>query len=173
MKYKQPFPGFELGLPTPYSNNDNPYTMCTPIRLVWSKVVKLATIVEGDQKAPFSIDTTPKCRRGRYSFPRIAPLYPWYVPYIAESLVWHECSPMVWETWVQSQVASYRRLKKCYLIPPCLTLSNIRYVSRVKWSNPEKGVAPSPTPQCSRYQKGSLRVTLDLGHQPDLYENIT
>ena len=31
--------------------------------------VKLATIVEGDQKAPFSIATTPRCRGGRYSFP--------------------------------------------------------------------------------------------------------
>ena len=38
----------------------------------------------GDLKAPFSIATTPKCREGRYSFPWIAPLYPWYVPYIAE-----------------------------------------------------------------------------------------
>ena len=38
------------------------------------------TIVEGDQKAPFSIATTPRCREGRYSFPMIAPLY----PYIAE-----------------------------------------------------------------------------------------
>ena len=27
-------------------------------------------------------------------------------------------------------------------MPPCLTLSIIRYVSRVKWSNPGKGVAP-------------------------------
>ena len=43
----------------------------------------------------------------------------------------------------------------------CLTLSNIRYVSRVKWSNPGKGVAPSPTPQCSSYGKGSLLVILD------------
>ena len=33
---------------------------------------------------------------------------------------------------------------KWYLIPPCLTLSNIRYVSRVKWSNPGKGVVPFP-----------------------------
>ena len=32
------------------------------------------------------------------------------------------------------------------MIPPCFTLSNIRYVSRVKRSNPGKGVAPSPTP---------------------------
>ena len=53
--------------------------------------------------------------------------------------------------------AHMQRLKKWYLIPPCLTLSNIRYVSRVKWSNPGKGVAPFPTPQCSSYWKGSLK----------------
>ena len=41
------------------------------------------------------------------------------------------------------------------------TLSIIRYGSRVKWSNPGNGVAPSPTPWCSSYRKGSLRVTLD------------
>ena len=64
-------------------------------------------------------------------------------------LIGVECSAMIRETGVQSQVASYQ--KKWYLIPPCLTLSNIRYVSRVKWSNPQKGVAPSPTPRCSSY----------------------
>ena len=42
------------------------------------------TVVEGDQKAPFSIATTPRCKGGRNSFPWIAPLYPWYIPYIAE-----------------------------------------------------------------------------------------
>ena len=46
--------------------------------------VKLATVVEGDQKAPFSIATTSKYRVGCFPFPRIAPLYPWYVHYIAE-----------------------------------------------------------------------------------------
>ena len=75
---------------------------------------------------------------------------------------WVECSPMVRETWVQS---SYQRLWKWYLIPPCLTLGNIRCVSRVKWRNPGKGVAPSPTPQCSSYWKGSLPVALDYSHQ--------
>ena len=30
-------------------------------------------------------------------------------------------------------------------------LNNIRYVSRIKWINPGKGVAPSPTPLCSSY----------------------
>ena len=32
-------------------------------------IKKLATIVEGNPKAPFSIVTTPMCRGGRYSFP--------------------------------------------------------------------------------------------------------
>ena len=66
---------------------------------------------------------------------------------------------------VQSQVESYQRLKKWYLTPPCLTLSIIRYVTRVKWSNPGEGVAPSPTPRCSSYWKGSLRVALDYSRQ--------
>ena len=44
-----------------------------------------------------------------------------------------------------------QRLLKWYLIPPCLTLSNMRYVSRIKWSNPGKEVVPSPTPRCSSY----------------------
>ena len=37
---------------------------------------KLPILVEGDLKAPFSIATTPRFRRGLYSFPWIGPLYP-------------------------------------------------------------------------------------------------
>ena len=48
------------------------------------KLVKLATLVEGDQKAPFSIATTLRYRGGRNSIPWIDPLSPLYVPYIAE-----------------------------------------------------------------------------------------
>ena len=48
---------------------------------------------------------------------------------------------------------------------PCLILSNIRYISRVKWSNPGKGLAPSPTPWCSSYCKRSLLVALDYVRQ--------
>ena len=44
---------------------------------------------------------------------------------------------------------------------PCLTLSIIKKGSRVKWSNPGKWVAPSPTPWCSSYWKGGVRVALD------------
>ena len=71
---------------------------------------------------------------------------------------------------VQSQVVSYQRLKKWNLISPCLTLSIIRYVSRVKWNNLGEGVASYPTPRCSSYWKGSLRVTLDFSCQ--LYLHI-
>ena len=39
-------------------------------------LLKLATVVEGDPKAPFSIATTPRCRGRYYVFPWIAPLYP-------------------------------------------------------------------------------------------------
>ena len=57
-----------------------------------------------------------------------------------------ECLPMAREIGIQSQVESYQSLKKWHLIPRCLTLSIIRYVSRVKWNNPKKGVVPSPAP---------------------------
>ena len=63
---------------------------------------------------------------------------------------------MVRETGVQSHVESYQRLKKWYLMPPCLILSIIR----IKWNNLRNGVAPSSMPQCCSYWKGSLWVTL-------------
>ena len=78
---------------------------------------------------------------------------------------------MAWETWVQSQVKSYQRLKKWFLMLPCLTLSIIRYGSRVKWSNPGKELVPTPTPWCSSYRKWSLRVTLNYGRQIYLLSN--
>ena len=63
--------------------------------------------------------------------------------YIYELTHQFEYLSMARETGVQSQAESYQRLKKWYLISPYLTLNIIRYVSRVKWSNPRKGVAPS------------------------------
>ena len=41
--------------------------------------------------------------------------------------LWVECSPIVRETRVQSQVETYQRLKKWHLMPPCLTLRLTRY----------------------------------------------
>ena len=57
------------------------------------------------------------------------------------------------------------KTQKCYLMLPCLAHSPIRLKSRVKWSNPGNGVAPSPTSRCRSYWKGSLWVTLDQGCQ--------
>ena len=53
-------------------------------------------------------------------------------------------------------LSHYQRLKKWYLISLCLTLSIIRYVSRVKWSNHRKWEAPFPIPRCSSYWEGRL-----------------
>ena len=39
----------------------------TRIRPRELKFVNLATLVEGDLKAPYSMTTTPRCRGGRYS----------------------------------------------------------------------------------------------------------
>ena len=47
---------------------------------------------------------------------------------------WVECSPMVRETGVQSQVESYQRFKKWYLMPPCLTLSMGKVEQSWEWS---------------------------------------
>ena len=76
---------------------------------------------------------------------------------------------MARETWVQSQLESYQRLKKWYLMLPCLTLSIIRCGSRVKWCSPGKGVAPSSTSQCSSYWKGNLQ--LDIGIMVRVFTN--
>ena len=72
------------------------------------------------------------------------------------------------ETGVQSQVESYQIFKKWYLIPQ-------HYKVRIKsrWSNPGKGVVPSPKPWCSSYWKRSLRVTLNYGRSPYFLYYIT
>ena len=78
---------------------------------------------------------------------------------------------MARETWVQSLIESYQRLKNWHLMPPCLTLRIIMYGSRVKWSNPGKGEAPFPTSRCSSYWKERLRVTFDYGHELYLFSS--
>ena len=43
--------------------------------IIFAHGTKLATVVEGDLKVPFSIATTPRCRGGCCSFLWIAPFY--------------------------------------------------------------------------------------------------
>ena len=85
--------------------------------------------------------------------------------------LWVEYSPKVWKTGVQYQVESYQRLKKCYMVAPCLTLSIKRYRTRVNWSNQGKRITPTHTLQCCSYWKGNLLVTLNYGRQ--LYSSST
>ena len=54
------------------------------------------------------------------------------------------------------------KTQKMVLDAPLLNAQH--YKVRIK-SNPEKGVASSPTSRCSSYRNGSLRVTLDYGRQ--------
>ena len=71
--------------------------------------VKLATIVEGNPKAPFSIATTPMCRGGRYSFPGL--LYFTLDPYLIMlsakqgSIKYHFLSLWYDSTWDWTQVS--------------------------------------------------------------------
>ena len=79
--------------------------------------------------------------------------------FIGSLVYWVECSPVVRETEVQSQVESYLRLKNMLL--DTLLLNTQHYKVRIKGivEQSGKGVAPSPTPRCGSNWKGSLRVT--------------
>ena len=156
------------------------------------------TVVEGNQKVPFSIATTPRYRGGRYSFPWITPLYPWYVSRvkycwmlskevsstILKTLLWRDMGLKPgfldhWRTlyplgqwldfgkmvWVFVHGPGELGSISARVIPKTQkTLSIIRYGSKVKWINPGKGLAPSPTTWCGCYRKGKLGVTLHYGH---------
>ena len=67
-----------------------------------------------------------------------------------------ECSPMAKVTGVQSQVESNQKLKKWYLIPPCVT-QHYKVWIKGKVQQSREGVTPFPTLRCSRYWRGSLR----------------
>ena len=62
---------------------------------------------------------------------------------------------MARETKVQSQVKSYQRLQKWYLMPACLTSSIIKYGSRVSGALPAKGVVPTPYLGVVAIEKGA------------------
>ena len=57
------------------------------------------------------------------------------------------------------------KTQKMVLDASLLNTQHYKIRIKGKWSNPGKGEAPSPTPWCSRYRKGSLRVTLNYGCQ--------
>ena len=58
---------------------------------------------------------------------------------------------MARETWVQSQVESYQRLKKMVLDTSLLNTQHYKVSIKGKVEQSGEGVAPSPSPQCSSY----------------------
>ena len=90
-----------------------------------------------------------------------------FVSLLAE---WVECSPANGQVDLGSIPGGViPKTLKWYLMPPCLTLSNIRYVSMVRCSTPGKRIVPSPTPRCCSNWKVSLLVALDYNHQLYFY----
>ena len=79
-----------------------------------------------------------------------------------------ECSSMAWDIRGSIPGGVIPKTQKWFLIP-CLTLSIIRLVSRVKWINSGKGVEHSFITRYSSYWKGSLRVALDDGRLRYIY----
>ena len=70
-----------------YDKQEQSFFIFTYVLIIYKSKSKVDDLqVEGNQKASFSIATTPRCTGRCYSFPWISPLYPWYVPYIAELL---------------------------------------------------------------------------------------
>ena len=69
---------------------------------------------------------------------------------------------MVQETGVQLQVESYQRLKKWYLIPPCLTLSTIRKGSSVNLGvvTIEKGAFGSSSTKVTNFTLLTMNISV-------------
>ena len=57
------------------------------------------------------------------------------------------------------------KTQKMVLDASLLNTQNYKVQIKGKVEQSREGVAPSPTPWCSSYRKGSLRVTLDYGCQ--------
>ena len=124
--------GYSVGEPWSSAEMQSVYSAVQPTGPHISKI-KVATLVEGDPKAPFSIATTPRCRGGYNFIPWIAPLYLWSISYSAEcevrrdqvpffeSLVWLDLGlnsglPDHWRTLVYKQMFLDKQkciFKKC------------------------------------------------------------
>ena len=57
------------------------------------------------------------------------------------------------------------KTQKMVLDASLLNTHHYKVRSKGKMEISREGVAPSPTPRCSSYRKGRLRVTVDYGHQ--------
>ena len=61
------------------------------------------------------------------------------------------------------------KTQKLVLGASLLNTQHYKVRIKSKWSNPRKGIVLYPTPRCSSYCKGSLRVAFDKGLSTNLY----
>ena len=78
---------------------------------------------------------------------------------------WMERLPMVRETWVQSQVVSYQRLKIMVLDTSLLNTQQYKVRIKAKMEKSRERSSALPTPRCRSYWKGSILVALIYGRQ--------
>ena len=69
------------------------------------------------------------------------------------------------ESWVQSQVESYQKLKKWYLMSLCIYTQHHKVQIKGNVSQSWERSNASATPWCSSYRKWSHRVTVNNGRQ--------
>ena len=131
--------------------------------------VKLATIVEGNQKAPFSIATTPMCRGRRYSFPGL--LYFTLDPYLIMlsakqgGIKYHFLSLWYDSTWDWTQVsrAIGEHSKPLANVRYCLVSWGCR-VHRLLLSWGVRSTPQNECPGCNTKQSdGQVPVMLEIG----------
>ena len=80
---------------------------------------------------------------------------------------WVECLPMARRLGFNPRL-SHTKDSKMVLDTSLLNTQHYKVQIKGKWSNPGKGVAPSPTPWCNSYWKASLWVAFNYS-QPTLY----
>ena len=117
----------------------------------------MATIVEGNPKAPFSIATTPMCRGGRYSFPGL--LYFTLDPYLIMlsakqgGIKYHFLSLWYDSTWDWIPGRVIPKTQKMVLDASLLNTQHYKVRIKGKVEQSREGVTPSPTHCCSSYRK--------------------
>ena len=63
------------------------------------------------------------------------------------------------------------KTQKMVLDSSCLTFRILRHGTRVKWSNPWKGIAPSPTPRCVKFAARRMHHRTHIHTYYHLYEH--
>ena len=122
-------------------------------------IVKVAILVKRDLKAPSSIATTLRYRKGHYPIPWIAPLYSWSLPYNASvkqgGIKYHFLSLWYDLTWEWTPV--FQTIDEHYLLGQNIykiqkqQIWITRFIQQIRWILPRELAI-----QCTIYSDGSF-----------------